>query len=96
VIGVATVASGLIRNIQENKMAFITEEIEYENPWVKIVTVAKQKGEDIPAWKFISIELDGFERISPSELRDLGNLLVKEGTRIGKEYKSNGSMKENK
>ena len=77
-------------------MAFITEEIEFETPYAKIVTVAKQKGENIPSWKFISIDLDGFERISPSELCELGNWMVQEGMRIGKEYKSNGTMKENK
>ena len=76
-------------------MGFVTEEIEHEELPVKLMTVERDKesGECREPWRFISLEFDHFENLTPPELRRLGRWLVQEGKRIGKEYKSNGAMK---
>ncbi len=78
-------------------MAFVTEEIEVEigdlGVVVELMTSKRDKGETRDAWRFIDLTIDSFKSLSPRELRDLGKELVKEGERIGKEYKSNGALK---
>ena len=76
-------------------MAYVTEEIEHEELPVKLTTAERDKesGECREPWRFISLEFDLFESLTPPELRRLGRWLVREGKRIGKEYKSNGAMK---
>ena len=76
-------------------MAYVTEEIEHEELPVKLMTAERDKesGECREPWRFISLEFDLFESLTPPELRRPGRWLVREGKRIGKEYKSNGAMK---
>ena len=76
-------------------MGFVTEEIEHDELPVKLTTVERDKesGECREPWRFIGLEFDHFEELTPPELRRLGRWLVQEGKRIGKEYKSNGAMK---
>lgn len=48
-------------------------------------------------WRIVSLSLDRFHTdLTPRELRELGRWLVKEGKRIGREYKSNGAPKAKK
>ena len=70
-------------------MAYVTEEIEHEELPVKLMTAERDKesGECREPWRFISLEFDLFESLTPPELRRLGRWLVREGKRIGKEYK---------
>ena len=74
-------------------MGFVTEEIEHDELPVTLMTVEREDGETSEAWRFISLEFDHFERLTPPELRKIGRWLVQEGKRIGKEYKSIGAMK---
>lgn len=74
-------------------MGFVTEEIEHDELPVTLITVEREAGETREAWRFVSLEFDHFERLTPPELRKLGRWLVHEGKRIGREYKSNGAMK---
>ena len=74
-------------------MGFVTEEIEHDELPVTLTMVEREKGETKEPWRFIGIEFDRFESLTPPELRKLGRWLVQEGKRIGKEYKSNGAMK---
>lgn len=76
-------------------MAFIKEEIENEIFNTKITILEREKSEFSESWKIISMELDSFENCTPKQLRILGRWLIKEGKRIGKEYKSNGSKRIN-
>lgn len=82
---------------EEIEMGFVTEEIEHDELPVKLMTVERDKesGECREPWRFISLDFDLFTNMTPPELRQLGRWLVKEGRRIGKEYKSNGAMKKN-
>jgi len=74
-------------------MGFVTEQIEHDELPVTLMTVEREAGETVEAWRFVSLEFDHFERLTPPELRKIGRWLVQEGKRIGKEYKSNGAMK---
>ncbi len=53
----------------------------------------RQEGEVRDAWRFVSVGMDGFENLTPTELRKLGKWLMQQGRRIGSEYKSNGVPK---
>lgn len=74
-------------------MGLINEETRNEIAETTITVVEREKGEMTEPWKFISLEIDNMETLSPRELRELGRWLVKEGKRIGKEYKSNGAKR---
>lgn len=78
-------------------MGFVTEEIAHNNLPVSLMTVErdKERNECREPWRFISLEFDSFERMTPPELRKLGRWLTSEGRRIGREYKSNGAKKAN-
>ena len=69
--------------------------LDLEGLVTKLMTAERDKesGEFREPWRFISLEFDQFENLTPPELRRLGRWLVQEGKRIGKEYKSNGAMK---
>lgn len=74
-------------------MGLINEKTRNEIAETTITVVEREKGEMAEPWKFISLEIDNMETLSPRELRELGRWLVKEGKRIGKEYKSNGAKR---
>ncbi|MFP5340229.1 MAG: hypothetical protein ACLGIW_17330 [Gammaproteobacteria bacterium] len=74
-------------------MGLIREEVEHDELPATIMVVERQDGETMEPWRFIGLECDHFERLTPLELRKLGHWLVKEGKRIGREYKSNGAPK---
>lgn len=74
-------------------MGLVTEEVRHETVDVTIMTVERQKGEVVEPWRFISVEFDVMERMTPKELRQLGRWLMTHGRRIGREYKSNGAKK---
>lgn len=74
-------------------MGLINEETKIEIAEATITVVEREKGEMTEPWKFISLDIDSMESLSPRELRELGKWLVKEGKRIGKEYKSNGAKR---
>lgn len=72
-------------------MGLIREEVEHVELPVTISVVEREKGEMTEPWRFIGLEFEHFERLTPPELRKLGHWLVKEGKRIGREFKSNGA-----
>lgn len=76
-------------------MAYVREETKHEDFPATLTVVQRrpETGECIPNWEFISLEWDGFQRLTPKQLRELGKWLVQEGKRIGKEYKCNGAKK---
>jgi hypothetical protein len=80
------------------KMAYVTEQTKHEHFPVELTTVQRrpETGECIENWRFIDVELDRFERYTPKELRDLGQWLIDEGARIGREYNCNGAKKRSK
>lgn len=75
-------------------MGIIKEEIRHKYIDAVITVVEKEKEETVDRWKFASIEMNSMESLSPVDLRELGKWLIKEGKRLGKEYKSNGSKKQ--
>lgn len=72
-------------------MALIHEETKHEYLPVSLMVSQRQKGETIGPWELIHCEVDGMERLTPHELVELGEWLIQQGKRIGKEYKSNGA-----
>lgn len=73
-------------------MALIHEETEHESGAMLMVS-ERQDGEMRDPWKCVSLEIDGFDNLTPTELRALGKWLMQQGRRIGREYKSNGAPK---
>ena len=41
----------------------------------------REKGEMREPWKCVSLEIDGFDNLTPTELRDLGKWLMQPGQR---------------
>lgn len=84
-----------LARLGELKMAKVTQTIRHEHYQAEITTVQRrpETGECIENWRFIDVEICGFERYTPKELRDLGQWLIDQGTRIGREYKCNGAKK---
>jgi hypothetical protein len=72
-------------------MAIVIEELQHEPTNVNVCVTQRQDGEDHEAWRIISVEMDGYERITPREMRDLGRWLVRESKRIGRAYTSSGA-----
>lgn len=72
-------------------MGLIQEETLLPIADTEIMVVEREKGEEREPWKFITLHVDGMQEISPKELRLLGRMLINEGKRIGKQYKSNGA-----
>ena len=71
-------------------MGLVREEVQHDELPMTISVIEREKGEMTEPWRFVGFEFDNFERLTPPELRKLGHWLVKEGKRIGREYKSNG------
>ena len=72
-------------------MALVIEETQHEPTNVNVLVTQRQDGETHEAWRIISVEMDGYERITPREMRDLGRWLVRESKRIGRTYTSSGA-----
>jgi len=77
-------------------MAYVTEQTKHEYFNVELTTVQRrpEAGEFIENWRFIEIDIDGFDRYTPKELRDIGQWLIDQGARIGREYNCNGAKKQ--
>lgn len=75
-------------------MALIHEELKHEYLPVSLTVSERVKGECIAPWAIAHCEVDGMERLTPKELRELGRWLVQQGKRLGREYRSNGAPKE--
>ncbi|UJB30281.1 hypothetical protein [Chromobacterium sp. Beijing] len=74
-------------------MAIVHEETSHDDLPVTIMVSERTKGEFRPPWEMIDLEFDSFQRLTPTQLRQLGRWLIQEGKRIGREYKSNGAPK---
>lgn len=74
-------------------MAIIHEEVFFDGAEVSIMVSERKKDEFREQWQIIGIDVSSFDNYSPKKLRELGRWLVKQGNRIGKEYKSNGAPK---
>ena len=76
-------------------MGIIHEEVEFSTyeATARIVCTEKDKDACIPPWANYMVEVDGFGRFTPREIRQLGRWLINEGKRLGREYKSNGAKK---
>ena len=72
-------------------MGIMREEIEHPDFAARIEVVERQKGESVEPWRFVWFSMDGFDTMTPKELRELGKWLYQQGRRIGREYKSNGA-----
>lgn len=60
---------------------------------VELMVSEKIPAETRDQWRFISLEIEEWVRLTPRELRELGRWLQQQGRRMGKEYKSNGAPK---
>lgn len=72
-------------------MGLIHEETSHDFLGVSFTIDEREKGSCRKPWRFISLEVDSMETLTPKELRELGKWLVSQGKRLGREYKSNGS-----
>lgn len=75
-------------------MGIVNEKVSCEIVQAEISVVQRTKGETVEPWRFITLEVDGFERMTPKELRKFGRWCITEGKRIGKQYRSNGAARE--
>lgn len=76
-------------------MGIVNEEVSCEIVQASISVVQREDGETVvEPWRFITLEVDGFERMTPKELRKFGHWCIREGKRIGREYSSNGSRRD--
>lgn len=73
-------------------MSIVHEQVHHAGG-VDLMVSEKVAGETRDQWRFISLEIDGWVRLTPRELRELGRWLQQQGRRMGKEYKSNGAPK---
>lgn len=72
-------------------MGLIRDERSHEHLPATVMVVEREKGETAWPWRFVRLEVEHFERLTPPELRKLGHWLIKEGKRLGREYKSSGA-----
>ena len=78
-------------------MALIREETTHPIYDVELMVTQRYAPEVRDQWRIVTMTLNRFSNdLTPRELRDLGRWLVKEGKRIGREYKSNGAPKDKK
>lgn len=75
---------------KEHMMGIVREEIQHDEFSVDITVVEKEQGEFVDPWRFCTLNVDSFERFTPSELRQFGQWLSEVGTRLTKEYDVNG------
>ena len=74
-------------------MSIVHEQVQHAGSGVELTVSEKVARETRDQWRFISLEIDGWGRLTPRELRELGRWLQQQGRRMGKEYKSNGAPK---
>ena len=72
-------------------MGIVHEETSHEFLGVSFTVDEREKGSCRDPWRFVSLEVDSMESLTPKELRVLGKWLVSQGKRLGREYKSNGA-----
>lgn len=72
-------------------MGIVHEEISCEIVDASISIVQLEAGECVEPWRFVNLEVDGFENMTPKDLRKFGRWCITEGKRIGQQYKSNGA-----
>lgn len=75
-------------------MGIVNEEVSCEVVDATICVEQREPDECVEPWKIITLELDGFERMTPKELRKFGRWCMTEGKRIGQQYRSNGALRE--
>lgn len=76
-------------------MSIVREEIRPPDiEGVELYVLERVGNEMRRPWAFVSLEVDlGAPDMTPKELRELGHWLIKQGKRMGREYKSNGAPK---
>jgi len=72
-------------------MGIVHEETSHEFLCVSFTVDEREKGSCREPWRFVSLEVDSMESLTPKELREVGRWLVSQGKRLGREYKSNGA-----
>lgn len=75
-------------------MGIVNEEVSCEIIDATISVVQREAGETVDPWRFVTLEVDGFESMTPKELRKFGRWCMSEGKRIGQQYRSNGAPRE--
>lgn len=75
-------------------MGIVNEEVSCEIIQASISVVQREDGESVDPWRFVCLKVDGFERMTPKELRKFGRWCMNEGKRIGQQYRSNGAPRE--
>jgi hypothetical protein len=74
-------------------MSTVHEQVHHADSGIELMVSERTANETRDPWRFISLEVGGWSRLTPRELRDLGKWLQQQGRRMGKEYKSNGAPK---
>jgi hypothetical protein len=74
-------------------MSIVNEHVRHADSGIELMVTERTPGETREPWRIVSLEVDGWDRLTPRELRDLGKWLQQQGRRMGKEYKSNGAPK---
>lgn len=72
-------------------MGVIHERSRHDGTGCELLVSERGAGETREPWRFVSMEFDSFERLTPTELRSLGKWLQQQGRRLGREFKSNGA-----
>lgn len=72
-------------------MGIVREETKHETLAAEFMVVEREPRETREPWRFVALRVDDFEKLTPREMRDLGRWLQREGKRLGREFKSNGS-----
>lgn len=74
-------------------MGYVRETKTHEATGTVLEVIERQQGETTEPWRFVSLECDVFERMTPRELVSLGNWLADEGARLGRERTSSGAAR---
>lgn len=74
-------------------MGIIRDIVRHPELDIGLTVVERDPEESCDPWRFVGIDVDSLDRLTPVELRKLGKWLIDEGRRIGREYKSNGAPK---
>lgn len=72
-------------------MGIVREETKHETLAAEFMVVERDPCEAREPWRFVELRVDDLEKLTPREMRDLGRWLVREGKRLGREFKSNGA-----
>lgn len=74
-------------------MGYVRETKTHQATGTTLEVIERMDGETTEPWRFVRLECDGFERMTPRELVSLGNWLADEGKRLGKERTSSGAAR---